>query len=529
VVDYTLPAGMQTYDNLLYWANPILADIDSRLGLAATITYVDAAIATEVTNRNTAISTAVAAEASARATADALLLVKANNLSDLASPATARTNLGLSANGSSLVTAANYAAMRVLLGLVIGTDVQGYHVRLADLAGIAFAQGDILYFDGANLVKLSPGTSGYYLKTLGAGANPVWAAVAAGAGTVTSVDITVPSFLAVSGNPVTTNGTFAVTLATQAANKLFAGPATGADAAPTFRLMVAADVPNDLITYAKMQDVSATSRILGRKTAGAGDPEELTLSEVLDFIGSAAQGDVLYRDASGWARLGAGTSGQYLKTNGAGANPAWTTISPSVPGTGFEGSILKPAMSAFTWVNQGTATGTDGTRGIVLVGPTDATTFLRLLVKATPSAPFDVVMRMDDLGSAAAGTSFFLAARNSTNSRIFTMDVQNLDGTSFRIQSGRWTAAGTFSAAGGITNRPLTVKPRWLRFNITSTTITGYISPNGLDWLSVGTETIATFLTATGGGSLNQIGFGCRVDGADFWGLVTSFDTALPT
>jgi hypothetical protein len=82
-------------------------------------------------------------------------------------------------------------------------------------------------------------------------------------------------------------------------------------------------IPNNTVTYAKMQDVSATSRALGRKTAGAGDPEELTLSELLDFIGSAAQGDILYRGASGWARLGAGTSGNFLQTQGAGANPQW--------------------------------------------------------------------------------------------------------------------------------------------------------------------------------------------------------------
>lgn len=50
-------------------------------------------------------------------------LVSGNNLSDLASATTALTNLGLTANGKSLVTAANYAAMRTLLGLVIGTDV----------------------------------------------------------------------------------------------------------------------------------------------------------------------------------------------------------------------------------------------------------------------------------------------------------------------------------------------------------------------------------------------------------------------
>ena len=82
-------------------------------------------------------------------------------------------------------------------------------------------------------------------------------------------------------------------------------------------------VDNDAITYAKLQNVTATSRILGRKTAGAGDPEECTLSEILDFIGSAAQGDLLYRGASGWARIAAGTSGYFLKTLGAAANPAW--------------------------------------------------------------------------------------------------------------------------------------------------------------------------------------------------------------
>lgn len=72
---------------------------------------------------------------------------------------------------------------------------------------------------------------------------------------------------------------------------------------------------------------AATSRIHGRATAGAGAGEELTLSQVLDLVGSAAQGDILYRGASTWTRLGAGTSGQFLKTNGTGANPAWASQS----------------------------------------------------------------------------------------------------------------------------------------------------------------------------------------------------------
>ena len=94
-----------------------------------------------------------------------------------------------------------------------------------------------------------------------------------------------------------------------------------------------AEIADDAVTYAKIQNVSTTDRILGRDASGAGDIEELTLSAVLDFIGSAAQGDILYRGASAWARLGAGTSGQFLQTQGAAANPQWATASggSSVP------------------------------------------------------------------------------------------------------------------------------------------------------------------------------------------------------
>lgn len=76
------------------------------------------------------------------------------------------------------------------------------------------------------------------------------------------------------------------------------------------------------VTYGKMQYVSSTSRILGRKTAAAGIIEELSTNDVLSFIGST-QGQLLYRDASAWNVLSPGTSGQFLKTNGSGQNPSW--------------------------------------------------------------------------------------------------------------------------------------------------------------------------------------------------------------
>jgi hypothetical protein len=68
----------------------------------------------------------------------------------------------------------------------------------------------------------------------------------ANTGTVTSVALTAPAFLSVAGSPVTTIGTLALSLATQSANLAFAGPATGAAAAPTFRSLVANDIPSVL-------------------------------------------------------------------------------------------------------------------------------------------------------------------------------------------------------------------------------------------------------------------------------------------
>lgn len=104
-------------------------------------------------------------------------------------------------------------------------------------------------------------------------------------GTVTSVGLSLPSIFSVSGSPVTTSGTLTGTLANQAANVVFAGPNTGGAAAPTFRALVTADLANDLVTYAKIQNVSTNNRILGRVTAGAGDIEELTVAQVQTLLG----------------------------------------------------------------------------------------------------------------------------------------------------------------------------------------------------------------------------------------------------
>jgi len=53
----------------------------------------------------------------------------------------------------------------------------------AKIAMTSDAQGDVLFYGGTDYERLAAGTSGYFLKTLGSGADPAWAEVPAGAPT----------------------------------------------------------------------------------------------------------------------------------------------------------------------------------------------------------------------------------------------------------------------------------------------------------------------------------------------------------
>lgn len=96
------------------------------------------------------------------------------------------------------------------------------------------------------------------------------------------------------------------------------------------------DVAEGEITLEMLQEIQFKT-VLGLNDVVNGPVEEVTASQILDWLGTAAQGDILYRGASSWALLHAGTSGQFLKTLGAGANPLWAAAGPAT-GTSFPGS-----------------------------------------------------------------------------------------------------------------------------------------------------------------------------------------------
>lgn len=88
-------------------------------------------------------------------------------------------------------------------------------------------------------------------------------------------------------------------------------------------------------------------------------------------IAGLAQGDVLYYNGTSWVRLGAGTSGQYLKTNGSGANPAWSSVQAGVLAVTSFTNSTRTSLSANTTTNyelwSGTVTRTSATSNMVMM------------------------------------------------------------------------------------------------------------------------------------------------------------------
>lgn len=72
----------------------------------------------------------------------------------------------------------------------------------------------------------------------------------------------------------------------QSANRVWASP-SGSSGTPTFRAITAADLASGLVTYAKIQNVSTNNRLLGRSTAGAGTVEEITVGSGLTLSGGS--------------------------------------------------------------------------------------------------------------------------------------------------------------------------------------------------------------------------------------------------
>lgn len=116
-----------------------------------------------------------------------------------------------------------------------------------------YTTGDTLYASATNVLsKLPIGSTGFVL-TVVAGV-PAWAASASSS--ITFTDASTTPIYSVSGSP---GNSISITLQTQSANTIFAGPATGSAAQPTFRAQVIADVPNLSSLYESVNNFAVRS------------------------------------------------------------------------------------------------------------------------------------------------------------------------------------------------------------------------------------------------------------------------------
>lgn len=196
-----------------------------------------------------------------------------------------------------------------------------------------------------------------------------------GGGTVTSVGFTAPNIFSVTGQPVTTSGSIGLSLASQAANTIFAGPTSGGNAAPTFRAMVAADVP--ALDAAKITtgifgvarggtglSALGTANQLLRVNAGATSLEYFTPSYL-----TANQTITLSGDLSGSGTTSIAATIGNGAVNTAKLADAGVTMAKIAQAGATSGQVIKWNGSAWAPANDETAAGGGGVSSVGLSMP----------------------------------------------------------------------------------------------------------------------------------------------------------------
>lgn len=179
--------------------------------------------------------------------------------------------------------------------------------------------------------------------------------VGAGTGSVTSVGLTAASIFTVTGSPITTTGTIDISLNTQVANRIFAGPTSGGDAAPAFRSLVIADIPT--ITPAKggtgntgftsgrlivstatdVLGVSSVTAIEAGYLSGVTSAIQTQLNSkqntitVLGINNGGTGGNTAQTARASLLPSYTGNTGKFLRVNAGETDVEWVTIAGAIP------------------------------------------------------------------------------------------------------------------------------------------------------------------------------------------------------
>ena len=198
---------------------------------------------------------------------------------------------------------------------------------------------------------------------------------------VSQISLTMPSVFTVTGSPGTS---ISVVLATQAANLLFAGPTSGAAAAPTFRSAVAADVSSIACLLTTNQSIGGNKGFTGDVVIGGdfGVVGAATFATTVGVSGVLTAGANLVMEKTSKVQIDTATPDYPYKTVqasdigyalGAGSTPVATTFQGTIKLWLYEAATIESRMLTFdlpydyeagtdiyfyaTWSSDGTDTG----------------------------------------------------------------------------------------------------------------------------------------------------------------------------
>jgi hypothetical protein len=217
----------------------------------------------------------------------------------------------------------------------------------------------------------------------------------------------------------------------------------------------ATTIANDAVTYAKMQNVSASDRILGRDTAGEGDVEEITPANVRAMINVEAGADVT-DTANVVAALSAGTG---VTISSAGvvdvSAVALTTVQTAADETAHialtaqEGDVVVRSDENKSYVHN---SGTAGTMAdyTLLATPTDAVLSVNGVTGAVTAEHIATAIKTVDGSESGLDAdlldgqegSYYYAASNPDG---YTTDINTNQLTTFTVSASTDTFETTIS------------------------------------------------------------------------------------
>lgn len=154
-----------------------------------------------------------------------------------------------------------------------------------------------------------------------------------------------------------------------------------------------------------------------------------------------------------------------------------------------------PAVSNWTWVNQGGATATDGPGGIVLATPTGTGSSLRVLKKSAPAAPYTITVGFIPN---IIGQSYLRGGvgwRQSSDGKIIYIGVGFA--LSSKIEIYKFTNATTYAGATYLSADYVPYGPIvWIQFLDDNTNRIVKISNDGINFIQIHSVGRTDFLTA---------------------------------